>query len=522
MAASRITDLIATLRRWPEFMADSISYSSHVAISPPGLVLIYYAAGSLLAHVPVLAEALAQPLRLMQCQNIPLMAETNAQLASAWLGILTPLWGSLTVVPLYRLGRSVFGQATARWSTVWWPLIPSLLIFAPLPSTFYPLPALVMVGLLLLGLRRNQSAWVFAAGVLCSGLTFLTFTFAPLLLLAGFLTLGWYWLKRASAAEQLPWHWPLRIGLWFGLGLSAVWLAYSAATGRPAWDVLLAAVHAHLALDRPYWPWLILHLNDFFMFTGWPLSLMAAVGVWLAAHKIIRKQSLSEGDVVTLAAALSLLVLDLSGTLRGESGRILLFLSAWILFAAASTLGDNPWLGRALTAAQAVVVVVMIVCLHVLDSGLPPAPASPPQAPLAEGGPAWPSGAVFGGAARLTTFAGAIEDGPERQTLAVWLNWQPSRPMDSAYYLSLLPVAPDGQVAPSATLLQPLAQQYPTTCWKPGDGELHDRVEVPLFKAMPGDWWVSLSLVDGQTGQALDVVRPDGSHDHQVGLGPFH
>jgi len=56
----------------------------------------------------------------------------------------------------------------------------------------------------------------------------------------------------------------------------------------------------------------------------------------------------------------------------------------------------------------------------------------------------------------------------------------------------------------------------------PGAGVLQDQIEVPLFVAQDGDWWVSLRLVDAQTGQALDVVNPDGSRDTQAGLGPLH
>ena len=56
----------------------------------------------------------------------------------------------------------------------------------------------------------------------------------------------------------------------------------------------------------------------------------------------------------------------------------------------------------------------------------------------------------------------------------------------------------------------------------PGAGVLQDQIEVPLFVAQDGDWWVSLRLVDAQTGRALDVVNPDGSRDTQAGLGPLH
>ncbi|MGH2592566.1 MAG: hypothetical protein ACRDGG_03550, partial [Anaerolineae bacterium] len=59
-------------------------------------------------------------------------------------------------------------------------------------------------------------------------------------------------------------------------------------------------------------------------------------------------------------------------------------------------------------------------------------------------------------------------------------------------------------------------------CWLPESGLIRERVEVPLFEGGgEGEWWISLSLVDGDTRQRLGVVTPDGSHSDQVGLGPF-
>lgn len=525
MAAARITDLAGTLREWPRFMAASGAFSSHMTTSPPGMVLLYHVAGRLLAGFPALADALGGSLRLMQCQNMALMAQSNAQLASAWLGMLMPAWASLTVLPLYSLGRRVFGPAAARWSAVWWPLVPSLLMFAPLPNTFYSLPSLGVILLLTEGLRRDRRSLVFLAGLLMSALTFMVFTFTPLLLLAGFFTLAVFWSKRSAA--HLPWHWPLQIGLWFAAGLSSCWLAFYATTGAQVWEIWRAALVTHFALGRPYWPWLVLNINDFFMFTGWPLALLALIAVGRTAGRILSGRHLSEGDLMTAAATLAFVTLDISGTLRGETGRLLLFISPWLLLAAATVAEQERVMGAVLTVVQAILLVVMVVCLHVLASELPTSPPVVPySAPPEAGAQVLPSGTVFGDAARLRAFSGRIEtrrdaEGHEQAVLVVWLDWQPLRPMSSTYYLSFLPVAPDGEVAPKAALFQPFANQYPTTCWKPCDGELRDRYEIPLFKEQPGDWWVSFSLYDARALRGLDVVAPDGSRDVQVGLGPF-
>jgi hypothetical protein len=137
-----------------------------------------------------------------------------------------------------------------------------------------------------------------------------------------------------------------------------------------------------------------------------------------------------------------------------------------------------------------------------------------------------PDGAVFGDALRLEGFAGRVEmlpdvDGAEQPTLVLWLNWQSSGQVDRPYYLSFIPVSPDGQPT-RATLVQPFGGAYPTTCWRPESGLIQDRYEVPLYvDDAGGEWWVSLSLMDGDTGDKLDVTMPDGSHDDQAGIGPF-
>ncbi len=180
-------------------MINSTAFSTHMGTSPPGIVLGYYAAGSLLDGMPQFAFRLAEPLRPLLCQY--LVGYSSGEYASTWLGILMPVWGALTVLPLYGLGRSVFGEAVARWGVLWWPLVPSLLMFTPLPNVLYPLPSVIMIAILWRGLRKGQAGWVLAAGVLMSLLTFVTFTFTPLLLLAGLLTLAAYWINRSQAGE---------------------------------------------------------------------------------------------------------------------------------------------------------------------------------------------------------------------------------------------------------------------------------------------------------------------------------
>ncbi len=526
-AASHISDLGDTLRRWPEYMPEAVqTVSSHLGIAPPGAVVVYWVANQLMALFPGLANLLGQPLRAAQCHQFRLLDYTNAQFASAWLGLLTPLWASLTVFPLYTYGRRMFGEGPARWAVVWWPLVPSLLMFTPTPYTLYPFFSIIILGLTLEGLQHDRPTRLLFAGLLTSAMMFVTFAFTALVLIAGLLALGLYWTRPT----RRPWHWPFRMGIWFGLGLAGVWAGFYGLTGVGVWDILREARAAHLGLERPYWPWLVLHLNDFFMFTGWPLTLLAGWGAWQTLKRLrARGQPPAPGEALTLATFSAVVALDLAGVFRGETGRILLFLSPALLLAAAATFAKDPAptrLGWGVTATQAVMACVMVLFLRVISSEFNTPPPAPPvvQSPTRSG---FSSEALFENALRLESFAGQVVNrtdatGQSQPAIELWLDWRSTGQVDVPYYLSFIAVTPDGQALPAAELQQPFGGAYPTTCWLPASGLIRLQADVPVSAtSAPGDWWISLALVNAQTDAKAQVRWPDGSTDDQVGLGPF-
>ncbi len=530
MAAAHVGDLTTTLRDWPQFMSASLSYSPHIDHSPPGIVMLYFGASQALDRIPSIAQALAQPVRWMLCQY--LVGYSDGQYASAWLGMLMPLWGSLTVLPLYSLGRRVYGEEAGRWGALWWPLVPGFLMFSPLPNTFYALPALIAMGLLWQGLVDRQMWLVWASGCLTSILTFLTFTFVPLVLFAGLLTLGAFWLhSRRLGRSEMAWHWPFKVGLIFGLGLSLVWLGFLATTGLSFWNMWQTAQQTQIDIAniRAYGPWIILDLNDLFMFTGWPLVLLAAVATWTAVRNMRSAEASAEGAVMTLAAVLTLLVIDLYGTPRGEWGRIMIFMSPWLLLAAGAGLEKASRAGWSITVLQGGIACVMILCLQVLApefrahaAPTPPAVSLPASSEASSTG-----GTTFGSSIRLAAASGKIEsqvdaEGNPQSTLFLWLTWETLRPMNVPYAYSVQLVSPDGAQSSSPLVMPPFADSYPMTCWKPTDGSLIDKVKIPLGPKSVTEAWVSLAVTDPGTGQLLSAVEDTGATGSQVKLGPFH
>lgn len=541
IAAAAITDMGKTLREWPAFMQYAVKYSDHVKLSPPGAVLFYYGLIQLLQGMPGIAHVLAEPLRQAMCQNYTLAMYTDAQLASAWAGMLMPLWGGLTVLPMYQLGTRLFDERAARWSVVWWPLIPSLLMFVGSLNTFLPLLAVSFILLLVDGLWRGKWWLVLCAGLVASVMTFINLSVVPMIFLAGMLVLLSFLARthlytasaNVFAPKRAPWLWPLVVGVLFGAGLLTVWMVYYGMSGVTIFDIMRTAATPHLALERPYLPWLYLHLYDYFMFVGWPLVILAAIGVAAAIRAGFRQHRLDAGATLLMSTVAALIVLNISGIMRGETGRLLLFFTPFFLYGAGSVVetGDFARDKRAawiITGGQAVVVLVMLSVLDLMwvqPSWNTPSPEAPPPLTLPSPRDTLANGAVFDGVLHLNGFSGYVEqntdaNGTVTPTLNLWLEWQSSGQVDYPYWLSLLPVAPDGTLG-QTVLRHPFEDKYPTSCWLPRSGDIHELITLPLpSSAVDGGYWVSLALLDN-SGNRVPVVMPDGSRDTQTGIGAF-
>ena len=507
------------LRDWPDVMQELDDVGNHhVALSPPGLPLVYAGLDAALDDLPVLADPLRDELMPYQCHNYALLDYSSGEWASAWFGMLMPLWAALAVLPLYGVARRLAGAVPARWEALWWPLVPALLLFAPTWNTLYPLLSLGAFWLLLIGLDRSITPPVPAVALVTSGalvglLTFANLSTIPLLGLLGFYTLLHYALNERREPDAPPWTRPVIAGLWVGLGLALPWLLYGAASGANPLTIVRAAMDNHLDLERAYWPWLWLHSWEWALFCGLPL-----IALWLIAAVRRATGWRWRGPVLALALLGTLIVLVLSGTARGETGRVWLFFTPFVLIAAAAELhaqlAGRPRLDwSAITLAQAGLVVVLAATLNVIQTDYSPPPDPPGDVPAGR-----PAGVTFGDALTLAAWDAVAEDG----AITLRLDWEPSHQLAEPYWFSALLIDPSGAPLDEAMVWQPFDTHYPTTCWQAGT-RVGETVSIPLPEgAAPGEWWISLAVLDGESGSytRLTSTSPDGVSDTQVGLGP--
>ncbi len=165
---------------WPGVMREYRELSQHVALSPPGLPLVYAGASHVFEQVPPVADALQRAFVPLQCDNTTLLQFSAAEWAAAAVGLLMPVWASLAVFPLAAVARGCAGRATmarcGRWSRR-----------DPVRRTWNRLPALSVAafGLLLRGYARGAGRSGGWARGCSAGADIRNFSMAPLLLLWG-------------------------------------------------------------------------------------------------------------------------------------------------------------------------------------------------------------------------------------------------------------------------------------------------------------------------------------------------
>lgn len=509
---------------WPTQMMAFEGRIAHANLAPPALPLLYAALADLLDRAPGLASTLGAPVLAEQCHNYEFLVYTPGEWASAWLGILMPVWAGLAALPVIALAQRTAGRPAAGITALLYPLVPALLVFAPTWNTLYPLLSAGTLLLLDIGLRRDRHRALFiaCAGLLTGLAVFVNFAFVPLGLLAGVYTLLHWW--SVGREQGVSFMRPVVTGIIYGAGVAVVWVIYGAITGIWPPDLLAASLGMHFELNRAYLPWVWLHFWDWALWTGLPV-----IGLWLMGCAAVLPGVRRRTDglpVLPLALLITVLILIFSNAARGETGRVWTLFMPFAVIAAAGVLVRFPRPSRSMP--RAVIVIVAVQAIWVLalaavidavdvDLRLPPAP--PPAHADVQ-----PVEANFGGSFTLTGWRGRIED----ETIILDLNWRGEAVMFQPYMLAGLVVDQAGLPASTSVTWQPDATRYPTTCWTPGV-TIGETVRIPLnaadetsssAAASSDAFWISLAAFTDAVGVNRLPVTAAGAVSDQTGLGP--
>lgn len=367
-------DSRALLADWP---AASAGLNQHSRTHPPGPLLAVRALDLLGRRLPPdpkgerglmssAAESLRREVGRVAHRNRPrdrpLVRKTLSGFPApgtlVLLAFLLPLASALTAWPLHRLALGLgLAPGAALLAAALWLTVPARSVFTPSLDQALPLLAVTAAWLAVSG-SSDSGRWrtVLAGGLLALAV-FFSYGYLAVAPLVGLLAL---------TARPASWRSSWKSATLLAAGFLLPWIALALFAGYDPWASFRTAVEQHREIavaSRSYGTWLAWNLYDFQLLLGPAVLALAALSLagreeegWSPAHA-----ALAWGWWALL------LVLAVSGSVRGEVGRIWLFLMPFACILAAGEAvrrwgPRSPW--------TALVLVLELALLMILAGNL--------------------------------------------------------------------------------------------------------------------------------------------------------
>ena len=493
----------------------------HLQTQPPGWPVGFWATRKAWERLPQLANWTAYRLRRYDCTSYDLQALTPAQVTAATLQMSILLLSSLGVLPFYLLARDEFSAYAARLAVVSYPLLPGFLVFQ---ARFDVLYAVVAVTALWLARRAFECGrWrdMLLLAALLAGPTLLGFGPLVFIGLVNVFLLARVWVRLP------PWQ-----GLWRVVRIDAVILLVLALLWITPWllwnvswlKMLVRGreIHQEVRISQPLWA--LFNLYDVGVFMGLPLLAWAAIGTVTALCRIATPK---QGDALILGWSGFLLLLNLSGEVQAEAGRLWLFLMVpGCLIGVASLAHQLPQSSRmdmesrlpnsrAQTSRglhQLVTTLVLTAfAVQAVATGLylgnRVASGGAPQAVWSVPDSATPVSYELGDTIALRAFT-IREQGAEE--LEVTLYWQALARTIGDYSVFVHLLREDGELAAQSDD-GPLQGNLPTWCWVPGE-VVADTHVLDGMQDVSEPYQIDVGIYDWRTGEHLAVTPATPGH----------
>lgn len=513
----------SVLQNWTTIMREALSANIiHFTTSPPGQPLIH----SAVANLTEALTELSMSLRPYQCSNHTIMRYTAGEInAVGIIGMLMPFWTALGAIPFFGVTKMLLDDVKIALRLLqWYPLLPTMLLFLPTWNSLYPALCLLAYWGLLHAVKSDgwrSRWWAIGAGLVMSFTTFLNFAVLPMILFFGWFTLGY-----AIILQRRFWQ-AITIGMWFGVGLSVVWVILWGVSGVTPFDILAVTFDAHKSLvQRNYWEWLILHPYDTFIFIGLPIVGLAC---WALFQLMPQGRAKWTSQHILIASlVITVIMVNLSGMVQGENARILSFYAPLFLLGAGSMLIDKKrtW-DLPLIGAQALTVLIMSTVLSVVPLDLNPQPTAPRTDFYSMAGIDWlPINAQFQSAnyrGNFTLVGHRFVADPSQNTITIEFQWRGGEQIERPYQFEIVGYAHndlDGDIITPPFRWYAQFENYLPTCWKNGETIL----DIQVIRLPPVRdrviWQFELRAIDERTGDIMRVIHPDEQMSDRVMLAP--
>ncbi len=313
--STQVFDLGGFLRNFNQSLYD---YPMYAKFHPPGGILFYY-----------FLEFILRPFAHF-FTNILAVTPSHSDVALLWNGLrefqkfnalvsgfVVAFIASLSIIPIYFSSRILYEEKAAIRSSALFIFVPSVLLFTPLIDVFMPLFTATSLYFYLKGSQTKNYLYFFFAGLILFLGAFFTLTFIPLLFFFSLL----FFLKFIQDKKDLKIVIENFISFSSGFLLIPFLLFFA---GFNFIDTVRTIMIYHEAAQsgREHLIWYFYNIYDFIIFAGIPVGIMFAYHI-LESLKTFRKtKSLKKIDSIFLSFIIMLLVVNFSGTVRAETGRI--------------------------------------------------------------------------------------------------------------------------------------------------------------------------------------------------------
>lgn len=313
----RIEDPIQFIR---DHTAQMPSYRDvHVRTHPPGWPLVYWATSQGFAAAPAAADIIGGWVHRYDCTALELSGLQPAQLAAGTVRIIILALSGFGILPFFAIARRFYPLPIARLATVGFAFMPGLLVFSGRFDVVYLLLGLFGAWLALRAVYDNRLPSALLLAIILALASFLSFTALAVgafifLIIAIQILLN----RDSSAFKRLL----FAAGL-VGAGQAILWGGLWFLLGVDGLEMWRSSQEIHRTFRINYPAWFLFNWFDLAVFMGF-VPFVGAIGA--LTHSLWKgDKSVGSSRGVILGWSTAILLLNLSATVRAETGRLWLF-----------------------------------------------------------------------------------------------------------------------------------------------------------------------------------------------------
>jgi len=324
------------------FNQQVLSLPMHAQGHPPGAILFFWVLEHILRPLSPLFSFLGTVDIAHGDVSILWWSLTLSEKVTAlFSAFFIPFLASFSSVLVYYIGKYLYGVRAGMRAAVLLLAIPSLILFIPINDVFLPLFPLASFLFFIKGIDKQQSYYyLFLSGFIFSLGLFFSLSIAPLLFIYVVYLL---WTLRFRIIRQLA------DGIAFSLGIISLPLFLFLLFGYNTVTVSQTLLSG-LPESREYLTWVFFNVSDFFIFLGIPLFVFFCFVILSATKDLIDsgRARMTAVDPLVVGFIGMLLLLDISGTVRGEVARIWIPFYPFLVIILASFVTKQIKLGKKL------------------------------------------------------------------------------------------------------------------------------------------------------------------------------